>query len=148
MKSKTSILESLEKNIVVPPKVEAPVPLDSKIVKETEEDFTYARKKLKDLIEKSDEALDTLIALARDAEHPRAYEVLAGMIKNTADITQQLLSMQKQRKDIVVPKDDEGPSNKTTNNTIFLGSTSELQKFLRKEKNVSPEPITIENESK
>ena len=148
MKSKNSILESLGKNIPVVAEQKPVVPqkLESKVVSETEEDFAYARDKLKGLIDKSEDALDTLINLARDAEHPRAYEVLSGMLKNTADITEQLLKLQKQRKDIVVPKEQEGNQNSgsTTNNTIFLGSTSELQKFLRKEKNITP----VENESK
>ena len=148
MKSKNSILESLEKNLPVVQqenKPAVPQKLEGKVVSETEEDFAYAREKLKGLIDKSEDALDTLINLARDAEHPRAYEVLSGMLKNTADITEQLLKLQKQRKDIVVPKEQEGsPSATTNNNTIFVGSTSELQKFLRKEKNITP----VENEPK
>jgi hypothetical protein len=148
MNKKDIMLASLEKNIQVGQKESLPaVPqnLEGKVVSQTEEDFAYAREKLKGLIDKSEDALDTLINLARDAEHPRAYEVLSGMLKNTADITEQLLKLQKQRKDIVVPKDQEGSNGATTNNnTIFLGSTSELQKFLRKEKNITP----VENEPK
>jgi hypothetical protein len=148
MNKKDIMLASLEKNIPVGQKESAPaVPqnLEGKVVSQTEEDFAYAREKLKGLIDKSEDALDTLINLARDAEHPRAYEVLSGMLKNTADITEQLLKLQKQRKDIVVPKEQEGSNGTTTNNnTIFLGSTSELQKFLRKEKNITP----VENEPK
>ena len=139
MNKKDIMLESLEKNL--PTKtIESHLNIDSKIVKDTEDDYAFARGKLKGLIEKSENALETLMTLAQDAEHPRTYEVLSGMLKNTAEITEQLLSLQKQRKELV--KEESAPmsrSGDTTNNNIFIGSTSELQKFLRKEKPVLPQ---------
>jgi len=140
MNKKDIMLASLEKNLPVKP-IEVPTTdIDSKIVKDTEDDYAFARNKLKGLIEKSENALETLVSLAQDAEHPRTYEVLSGMLKNTAEITEQLLSLQKRRKDLVVKPDAVSRSTgdtTTNNNTIFLGSTSELQKFLRKEKNIT-----------
>jgi hypothetical protein len=72
-------------------------------------------------------------ALASDAEHPRAFEVLAGMIKTAADINGQLLGLQKERKKIIQVEDKRGQSaaQSTTNNAIFVGTTTELQKLLK-----------------
>jgi hypothetical protein len=141
IKDKNSMMASLERNLPVAPKAPVTVSdIDSKIIKDTEDDYAFARGKLKGLIDKSENALETLIILAQDAEHPRTYEVLSGMLKNTADITEQLLKLQKQRKELV--KEDSGSpaAGGTTNtNNIFVGSTSELQKFLRKEKNITHE---------
>lgn len=135
-KSKEELSKALSSNlpaVVVPDS--SSKPSEGQLDKDTETDYKFAREKLKGLIEKSEEALETLAMIARDAEHPRAYEVLSTMLKNTAEITEQLLSLQKRRKDLVKAEAPTGPAaGTTTNNTIFVGSTSELQKLLRKEK--------------
>jgi hypothetical protein len=138
-KDKETILASLEKNIV-PTKNEialstgAPVgPSHDEIIIDAEEDYKFARQRIKKLIDTSDEAISTMHALATDAEHPRAFEVLAGMIKTAADINGQLLTLQKERKKIVQdPEQGGGKSTTTTNNSIFVGTTTELQKLLKK----------------
>ena len=137
-KDKETILASLEKNIV-PTKNEialstgAPVgPSNDEIIIDAEEDYKFARQRIKKLIDTSDEAISTMHALATDAEHPRAFEVLAGMIKTAADINGQLLTLQKERKKIVQdPEQDGRKPSTTTNNSIFVGTTTELQKLLR-----------------
>lgn len=138
-KDKDSILASLEKN-VIPVQHEIAIaeggsigPSHNEIVLHAEEDYKFAREHIKKLIGTSDEAISTMHALASDAEHPRAFEVLAGMIKTAADINGQLLSLQKERKKIVQVDDKKGqPSaQSTTNNAIFVGTTTELQKLLR-----------------
>ena len=105
-KDKNTILASLEKN-VLPVQHEIAVadgtpigPSHDEIVLHAEEDYRFARERIKKLIDTSDEAISTMHALASDAEHPRAFEVLAGMIKTAADINGQLLSLQKERKKI------------------------------------------------
>jgi len=147
-KDKDTILASLEKN-VLPVKHEiavatgAPVgPSHDEIVMHAEEDYKFAREQIKKLIITSDEAIGTMHALASDAEHPRAFEVLAGMIKTAADINGQLLSLQKERKKIVQVEDKKGQTSapNTTNNAIFVGTTTELQKLLR---GVTDEPIDV-----
>jgi len=145
MKSKEELSASLAKNLPTPVKAQIAVTdFDTRIIKDTEDDYAFARGKLKGLIDKSENALETLMVLAQDAEHPRTYEVLSGMLKNTADITDQLLRLQKQRKDLVTEKNNTNQSGTTnTNNNIFVGSTSELQKFLRKEKNITHEPESV-----
>lgn len=137
-KDRETILASLEKNIV-PTKNEialstgAPVgPSNDEIIIDAEEDYKFARQRIKKLIDTSDEAISTMHALATDAEHPRAFEVLAGMIKTAADINGQLLTLQKERKKIVQdPEQGGGKTSTTTNNSIFVGTTTELQKLLR-----------------
>jgi hypothetical protein len=138
-KDKETILASLEKNIV-PTKNEiaistgAPVgPSNDEIIIDAEEDYKFARQRIKKLIDTSDEAISTMHALATDAEHPRAFEVLAGMIKTAADINGQLLTLQKERKKIVQDPEQSGggKSTTTTNNSIFVGTTTELQQLLR-----------------
>jgi hypothetical protein len=139
-KDKDTILASLEKN-VLPVKHEIAVstgspvgPSHDEIVLHAEEDYKFARERIKKLIDTSDEAISTMHALASDAEHPRAFEVLAGMIKTAADINGQLLTLQKERKKIVQegePKGKESSGGSTTNNAIFVGTTTELQKLLK-----------------
>ena len=138
-KDKESILASLEKNIV-PIKNEIVVangqlvgPSNNDIIIDAEEDYSFARQHIKKLIDTSDEAIATMHALASDAEHPRAFEVLANMIKSAADMNSQLLALQKERKKIVQepePGSVKGNST-TTNNSIFVGTTTELQKLLK-----------------
>ncbi len=138
-KDKDSILASLEKNVVSVKHEIAiadgtPVgPSHDEIVMHAEEDYRFARERIKKLIDTSDEAISTMHALAADAEHPRAFEVLAGMIKTAADINGQLLGLQKERKKIVQVEDKRGQpaAQSTTNNAIFVGTTTELQKLLR-----------------
>jgi hypothetical protein len=102
------------------------------LVKDSEEDYTFSRENIKNLITTSNLALETMLALAQDAEHPRAYEVLAGMLKSTADMNRQLFDLQKDRKKILSneEKKNEATAGSTTNNNIFMGTTKDLQRFL------------------
>ena len=141
-KDKDTILASLEKNV----STGSPVgPSHDEIVLHAEEDYRFARERIKKLIDTSDEAISTMHALASDAEHPRAFEVLAGMIKTAADINGQLLGLQKERKKIIQVDDKRGQSaaQSTTNNAIFVGTTTELQKLLRGDAD-RDEPIDVE----
>jgi hypothetical protein len=131
--TREELSKSLEANLPKPALVPIKRPNDDALIKDNEEEYKYARTKLKSLIDKSEQALDTLMTIAQDAEHPRAYEVLSAMLKNTADITDQLMKLQKQRKELVKEETPAGGST-TTNNTVFLGSTTELQKFLKQER--------------
>lgn len=99
---------------------------------DAEHDFELARKNLQELAKKGNKALDELILLAQNSEHPRAYEVVATLIKTLADTNKDLLDARKRKIDIdkargVSPSE----GSKTVNNNLFVGSTSELQKFLR-----------------
>tara|TARA_R100000278_G_scaffold92703_2_gene70718 strand:+ start:118 stop:531 length:414 start_codon:yes stop_codon:yes gene_type:complete len=133
--AKNEILNELEKNlnIIEKPKTEVD---KGQIVNDTETDVEYSREKMKELIDQSCEAISNMMALASESEHPRAFEVLSNMIKHTSDMTQDLVKLQKTRKEITQEKN--GPTSTTTNNSIFVGSTTDLQRLLKKEiKNVS-----------
>ena len=136
--AKNEILNALEKNldIIEKPKTEVD---KGEIINDTEKDIEYSREKMKELIDQSSEAINQMMALASESEHPRAFEVLSNMIKDASNMTQDLVKLQKVRKDITQEK--EGSINKTTNNAVFVGSTAELQKFLKEKeiKNVTEE---------
>ena len=83
------------------------------------------------MIQKAEEAIDNMMVLSSEKEHPRAFEVLAGMFKTTTDMMDQLITLQKKRKELTQSEEQKvGTSGNTTNNAIFVGSTTELQKFL------------------
>tara|TARA_Y100000758_G_scaffold300867_1_gene265737 strand:+ start:251 stop:727 length:477 start_codon:yes stop_codon:yes gene_type:complete len=90
------------------------------------EDYSYARDNLYNLIERGNDALEGILELAKEMEHPRAYEVASGLIKNVSDTTMELLKMQKELK---LMKDGDAP--KTNVNNLYVGSTAELQEMLK-----------------
>jgi len=98
---------------------------------DAEKDYKYARAQLYSLIEKGQETLNGVMELAGESASPRAYEVAGQVLKSTADITDKLADLQKKMKDLDEDK-PKGPST-VTNNAVFVGSTSELQKMLKQE---------------
>tara|TARA_B100001996_G_C18540933_1_gene546905 strand:+ start:343 stop:771 length:429 start_codon:yes stop_codon:yes gene_type:complete len=91
-------------------------------------DYEYTRAQLYNLIEKGHEALNGILDVAADSQHPRAYEVAGQLIKSVGDVTDKLLDSQKKMKDM--DEDKSGPKQ-VTNNSLFVGSTSDLQKMLK-----------------
>ena len=92
-------------------------------------DYEYTRGNLYSIIEKGQEAIDGILELAQESEMPRAYEVAGQLIKNVADATDKLLTLQQKLKDVQEEKESKGPT--TVNNALFVGSTAELQKLLK-----------------
>ena len=90
-------------------------------------DYEYSRAQFYNLIEKGQEAVDGILDVAGDSQHPRAYEVAGQLIKHIADTTDKLVDLQKKMKDL----DEDKSVKKITNNSLFVGSTSELQKMLK-----------------
>ena len=93
-------------------------------------DYEYTRGNLYSLIEKGQEALDSIMEVAQEGQQPRAFEVVSQLIKNVADTTDKLVDLQQKMKDLKA-EDPKGPS--TVNNALFVGSTAELQKILKKQ---------------
>ena len=111
-----------------------------------ENDYEYSKRTYYDLIEKGQNALDDMIDVARNLEHPRAYEVLSGMIKNVSDVNDRLMDLNKKKKDFYKNDTKQIEGNNTTNNNLFVGSTTDLQRML---KNVSDNNNVIDiNERK
>jgi hypothetical protein len=94
-------------------------------------DFDTGRGELYKLLEKGNEAIDGILALAKEGEHPRAYEVAGQLIKGQSEIAQNLLDLQDKLKKI---KDVKGDVPKNVTNALFVGSTTELQKMIKKNK--------------
>lgn len=93
-----------------------------------EQDYEYSRDTYYDLIEKGRESLELMIEVARESEHPRAFEVLSGMIKGIADVNDKLMDLNKKQKELT--KEDTPTESTTTNNNLFVGSTTDLQRML------------------
>ena len=121
-RDKNEIIAALEKNLpVVPKKIKSTVD-QGQINNDTEDDVEYSRQKMKELIDMSSEAIQNMMALAAETEHPRAFEVLSNMIKQASEMSQDLVKLQKTRKEITQSKEES--NGKTTNNAIFVGSTN------------------------
>ena len=84
-----------------------------------EQDYEYSRDTYYDLIEKGRESLELMIEVARESEHPRAFEVLSGMIKGIADVNDKLMDLNKKQKELT--KEDKPTETTTTNNNLFVG---------------------------
>ena len=93
-----------------------------------ESDYDFARSNLINVIDKGREALDDMLGVAQMSQQPRAYEVIATLIKTLSDSNKDLLELSKKVKELK-SDDDQGP--KTVNNNLFVGSTAELQKLLK-----------------
>ena len=89
-------------------------------------DFQYARENLYNLIERGQDGLEELLEIAKQSEHPRAFEVVGQMIDKLTTTNKELLNLHKTKKDI---KTDRGPTNVT--NALYVGSTADLQKMLK-----------------
>ena len=93
-------------------------------------EYEFSQEQYHTLIDKGNEALEELLAVAKESENPRAFEVVTQLISGLTNTTKELLVLQKTKKEI--EKDTKDPS--TVNNSLFIGSTAELQKLLTKKK--------------
>ena len=96
--------------------------------KDLQSDYEYSRGQLYNLVEKGQEAINGILDVAQNSDHPRAYEVAGNLIKNVADITDKLVDLQGKMK--VINQEHVKTTNNVTN-AMFVGSTSDLQKMLK-----------------
>ena len=101
---------------------------------DVQQDYEISRAQLHNLVMKGQEAVDGILDVARASDHPRAYEVAGQLIKSVGDVTDKLIDLQGKMKELD-KEERKGPS--TVNNTMFVGSTSELQKMLKKQKELN-----------
>jgi len=94
-------------------------------------DYQSVRQNLQDIIDRGKIAIDGILTVAEDTDSPRAYEVAAQMIKNVADVNKDLIDIHNKLR--AIRSNYTGPKTVTTNNTLFVGSTKELQKFLKEQ---------------
>ena len=126
-----------------------PVPrMEDKEKKDVDNDYKYSRENYYNLIERGQEAIQGILDVAKEGQHPRAYEVALAGIKNVADTVDILQDLQAKLKELKqLPK----TSNANIKNALFVGSTAELQKMLNrkkedesiKSKNITPEKTDI-----
>jgi hypothetical protein len=121
-------LNTTSEIVEVEPTRKKPEIVKSKEV-DIEKDYEYSRANLYSLIEKGQEAINGIMEVAGEGGSPRAYEVAGQLIKSVADTTDKLIDLQKKLKD--VEEDSRKTTNNVTNNAVFVGSTSELQKMLK-----------------
>ena len=110
--------------------------------KDLDADYEYARERYYSLIERGDEAIEVMLDFIKETESPRAMEVFSNMLKQNAEIADRLLELQKKKQDIEIAKKPRlgVDGGGLTQNNVFIGSTSELQRFLRnQEKEINNE---------
>lgn len=107
----------------------APVEEFTSTKEQLKKDYEYTRGNLYSLIEKGQEAVDGILELAQESDQPRAYEVAGQLIKHVGDVADKLVDLQKKVAEIENPKKTKEVN--TTNNTMFVGSTADLAKFLK-----------------
>ena len=115
----TDVVETSTSTVTLP---------DVKVPEEVDNDYKYQRENFYRLVERGQDAIDGILELAKESEHPRSYEVAGNLIKQVADVTEKLGDLQ-----VKMQKLKEVPNNapKNVTNALFVGSTSELQKMLK-----------------
>jgi len=109
-------------------------PESSKLqLEQSDSDYALVRKNLKNIINQSEAAIEGILDVASESESPRAYEVVAQLIHSSLDANSKLLDLHKKMKDLKKEDGGNGPKS-ITNNSIYVGSTAELQKFLAERK--------------
>ena len=96
--------------------------------KDDDIDYNYARENYYNLIERNQDAIEEMLEIAIQSEHPRAFEVVGQLIKSGLDANKELMGLHKTKKELSIEKG--GPTT-TVNNAVFVGSTAELQKLLK-----------------
>ena len=126
---KQAISDRLAKNLPAEKRKEQTILKDKKEIKD---DYEFSRSTYKDLIKVGTLSMDSLAELARESEHPRAFEVLSNHLKSIGDITDKLMKLQKNKKELT----EDDVRREITNNNVFVGSTTELQRMLLDKDNI------------
>ena len=117
-------IKEVSKEEILPAVVEYADPVNA--------DADFARENIRELVVQGNQAVNELMLIARDGQHPRAFEVLSGLMKNLADMNKDLLEIQKRKKDLA-PK-AETQNNLSIDKAVFVGSTAELVRMLKTQK--------------
>ena len=124
-------------DVIPTEKTPAPVPViiqnkeSNTMESDLDDDYNAARKNLKELVSKGNVAIEQLMAIATDTEHPRAFEVVATLIKNTAEANEKLLMIQRETRNMKGLNNKSASSSVNVDKAIFVGSTSELSKLIK-----------------
>src|SRR6056300_1786497 len=125
---------------------EQPAPVPKKIDEnksDIDNDYDNSREQYYNLIDKGNEAIEGILEIAKEGQHPRAFEVAGQLIGQVANTVDKLQDLQKKLKDLKeVPKS----ANQNIKNALFVGSTAELQKMLKKDEDTKVKDITPEKD--
>ena len=108
--------------------VNEPVPRPSDELDDVDADYKYQRDNFYNLIEKGQNAIEGILNVAKESDHPRGYEVAGNLIKQVAEVTEKLGDLQEKMKRL---KEVPNSAPKNVTNALFVGSTAELQKMLK-----------------
>ena len=111
--------------------VNEPVPRPSDELDDVDADYKYQRDNFYNLIEKGQNAIEGILNVAKESDHPRGYEVAGNLIKQVAEVTEKLGDLQEKMKQL---KEVPNSAPKNVTNALFVGSTAELQKMLKQKK--------------
>ena len=120
------IVEEVKKPVVKKEQKIVPVGDD-----DVDKDYAYQRQNFYSLVERGQDAIDGILDIAKESEHPRTYEVAGQLIKTVAEVTEKLGDLQEKMKKL---KDVPNNAPKNVTNALFVGSTAELQKMLKGKK--------------
>jgi|SRR5210317_2640996 len=120
-------MEQIKQEVI--PAAEQELAIAQEFVEKIDKDYDISRGNLKELLMKGQEALNHALEVAKQSEHPRAFEVVGNLVKQLADVNQQLMDLHQQRKKLDDP--GKGSQKVTNNNAIFVGSTAELSKMIK-----------------
>ena len=114
-------------NMEVEPVTKPNIPKVKSKEDDLEKDYEYTRGELYSLIDQGQEAVRGALEVAQESGHPRAYEVAGQLIKHVGDVADKLMALQKDKKNVK----EESAKKVVTNNSLFVGSTADLQKMLK-----------------
>ena len=139
----------VQDNLEPPKDFQPPVPRKNvevplKVEKDINTDYDYSRESYYSIIEKGQEAIQGILDIAKEGQHPRAYEVVGQLIGQVGTTVDKLQDLQKKFKDL---KELPGRTNANIKNALFVGSTAELQKMLNKQSMETKKEKRIENET-
>ena len=127
----SKIDEILEITSLVPTsemRPDTPARIVPKTGKDDDIDYNYTRENYYNLIERNQDAIEEMLEIAKQSEHPRAFEVVGQLIKSGLAANKELMGLHKTKKELSIEKSGDGVS---VNNAVFVGSTAELQKLLK-----------------
>ena len=131
------IVEEVKKPVVKKEQKIVPVGDD-----DIDKDYEYQRQNFYSLVERGQDAIDGILDIAKESEHPRTYEVAGQLIKTVAEVTEKLGDLQEKMKKL---KDVPNNAPKNVTNALFVGSTAELQKMLKKDENTKSKVINTKH---
>ncbi len=133
MSDKTNFEISVEQALNLPdspPMVQPVAPIEVNEHADIDNDFATARNNLHQIIHKGNDALEEALLVAKTSEHPRAFEVVGGLIKTLVDANKDLLDIQKKLKDLKKNDEEKAPQSVQAQNAIFVGNAAELQQLI------------------